>query len=105
MIRPTTFFPSNYVPVNITDDDENNFNALDPNYYRNGCSNADTDNDDADGMMIVDEPSDTESSPQSSDHEKLLNLLKRVKRDKEKNYPIETSTSDHTDFKVIFEFF
>lgn len=99
MIRPTTFFPSNYVPVNITDDDENKVNTLDPNYYRNGCMDAEN-SDEVGGMMIVEDISDTETGDKLTDTQKMLNLIKRVKRDKEKRYPIEISTSDHNGFKV-----
>lgn len=101
MVRPTTFFPSNYVPVSITNDDDNNLNSLDPNYYRNGC-NANSMNDrDVDNMIIVDEPSDTEADFGTNDDEKISALIKRVKRDKEREYTIETSISEHNGYKVM----
>lgn len=102
MYRPTTFFPTNYVPVNLTNDDDNSANALDPNYYRNGCSANNMNDVDLDNMIIVDEPSDNEmDSSISDDATKLMAIIKRVKRDKEREHPIETSTSEHHGFKVI----
>lgn len=109
LIRPTTFFPSNFVPVNITDDDEMNVSALDPNFYRNGCENSmDGENvesakeDDNGDTVIVDEPSDTETSACTNDDMKIVQLVKRVKRDKEKKYPIEISMSDHNGYTCDF---
>lgn len=101
MVRPTTFFPSNYVPVNLTNDDDNNVNALDPNYYRNGCNVNSMNDDNVDKMMIVDEPSDTEMDPSINDDVKIAAIIKRVKRDKEREYPIGTSISEHNGYKVM----
>lgn len=107
MVRPTTFFPSNYVPVNISNDDDNNANSfLDPNYYRNGCNASSINDGDMGNMIIVDEPSDTETELSKNDDEKIAAIIKRVKRDKEREYPTETSISEHNGYKVInFEFF
>lgn len=98
MIRPTTFFPSNYVPVNITDDD-NNANSLDPRYYRNGCNSNSINDEDVDNMVIVDEPSDTETDT-ADEMAKIAAIIKRVKRDKEREHPSETSISEHIGYKV-----
>lgn len=98
MARPTTFFPSNYVPVNINDDDDNSkTNLLDPNYYRNGC-NADMANEL--DMMVVDEPCESENDAQASDSTKIAELIRRVKRDKEREYADEISISEHNGYKV-----
>lgn len=109
LIRPTTFFPSNFVPVNITDDDDINVSTLDPNFYRNGCDNsiygdnAESAKDDDNGdTVIVDEPSDTETSACTDDDTKIVQLVKRVKHDKQKNYPIEISMSDHNGYTCDF---
>lgn len=108
MIRPTTFFPSNFVPVNMPEEDENNACALDPNFYRNGCqgsmesSNPSSQQGD-DDMVVVDVPSDSEiSSSETNNEERIIRLIKRVKRDKEKKYPIEISTCDHNGFQCDF---
>lgn len=101
VVRPTTFFPSNYVPVNITDDDDNNAHSLDPNYYRNVNN---VNDDDLDNMMIVDEPSDSETDTNKDDEVKIASIIQRVKRDKEKDYSIETASSEHIGYKVKFEF-
>lgn len=99
MARPTTFFPSNYVPVNITEDDDNGVNSLDPNYYRNGC-NADGANDmDIDNMVVVDEPQETDSN--TNDSAKIATIIKRVMTDNERNYSDETANSEHHGYKVI----
>lgn len=101
MVRPTTFFPSNYVPVNITDDDDSNaMNLLDPNYYRNGCSATNMNDEDVDNMVIVDEPSDTEQDSNANDTTKIASIIRRVKREKEKEHTIETSNSEHNGYKV-----
>lgn len=102
MNRPTTFFPSNYVPVNITEDDDNNVDSLDPNYYRNGCYANNMDEDDTDNMMIVDEPSDTETDVNASDASKIAKIIKRVKRDRENYHAIDTLASEHNGYKVIY---
>lgn len=106
--RPTTFFPSNYVPVNMADDDDAHFNFLDPNTYRKsrndgGMENVATGERDRFEMvetMVVDEQSDSEVSPGESDKAKIVRLVKRVKRDKEKNYKVETTNCDHTGYEV-----
>lgn len=107
LYRPTTFFPSNYVPVNITDDDNANVNFLDPNTYRkshfNSRRESSTSNEHNRGgleTMIVDEESDSELNPDDSDKAKTVRLIRRVKRDKEKNYKIETSNCDHMGYEV-----
>lgn len=105
-IRPTTFFPSNFVPVNITDDD----GTLGPDFYRNSCENNDEnsnfvsqqDDEDESDKVIVDEPSDSETSTDVTKEMAMMHLLKRVKRDKEKRYPIELLLSVHDGYKVIF---
>lgn len=103
MTRPTTFFPSNYVPVNITEDDDNNAHSLDPNYYRNGC-NVDNLNDmDIENMVIVDEPDDTEIDENANESTKMAAIIMRVMKDKEREYPIETSISEHNGYKVSFQ--
>lgn len=108
MIRPTTFFPSNFVPVNMPDEDENNARALDPSFYRNGCqkslenSNFSSQRSD-DDTVVVDVPSDGEiSAAEATDEVKMVRLVRRVKRDKEKRYPIEISTCDHSGFSCDF---
>lgn len=101
LVRPTTFFPSNYVPIHMPEEDENNANTLDPNYYRNGCNTDDFNADINGGMVIVDEPSDTESD-EIDDRMKMVQLIKRIKKDKEREYPLETSNSEHTGYKVMF---
>lgn len=98
MARPTTFFPSNYVPVNITDEDDGKTNLLDPNYYRHGC-NADMANDL--DMMVVDEPSEAENDPQANDSTKIAEIIRRVKRDKQREYSDEISISEHNGYKVV----
>lgn len=110
LIRPTTFFPSNFVPVNITDDDDASVSALDPNFYRNGCENSiegennesAKEDDSGDTVVVVDEASDTETSACTTDEMKIVQLVKRVKRDKEKKYPIEVSMSDHNGYTCDF---
>lgn len=104
MIRPTTFFPSNYVPVNITDDDENNVHTLDPNYYRIGCSSNEFNADfETDGMVIVSEPNETDHpNAGPDDHIKMIQLVRRVKKDKEREYPIETANSEHIGYKCDY---
>ncbi|XP_031618641.1 ZZ-type zinc finger-containing protein 3 [Contarinia nasturtii] len=103
MVRPTTFFPSNYVPVNITEDDDNNaINLLDPNYYRNGCSVKNMNDEDIDNMVIVDEPSDTEPDPNATDTIKMAAIIKRVKREKEREYSLETTISEHNGYKCDY---
>lgn len=99
MVRPTTFFPSNYVPVNITED-EDNVNSLDPNYYRSGC-NPNYMNEEDDNMVIVDEPSDNESDGVTSDKTIIASIIKRVQRDKEREQSMELPC-EHIGFKVIF---
>lgn len=94
MARPTTFFPSNYVPVNITDEDDGKTNLLDPNYYRNGC-NAESELD----MMVVDEP-EAENDPQANESTKIADIIRRVKRDKQREYSDEISISEHNGYKV-----
>lgn len=109
MIRPTTFFPSNYVPFTITDEDENNVNALDPTYYRNGCNRSNLIDDAGDGMIVVDEPESFESNKTSESDvdkaENIIQLIKRVQRDKAKAYPIDSFSSEHNGFKVCFYYF
>lgn len=110
MIRPTTFFPSNFVPVNMPDEDENNTHALDPDFYRNGCQQSmgnsnpsSQQGDDDNDMVVVDVPSDSEiSSNDATDEQKMIRLIKRIRRDKEKKYPIEISTCDHNGFRCDF---
>lgn len=104
MIRPTTFFPSNYVPVTITDDDENNVNALDPTYYRNGCNRCNLSDDAGDGMIVVDEPEsfDTNKTSDADKEEQIIQLIKRVQRDKTKEYPIDSFSNEHIGFRVCF---
>lgn len=97
MIKPTTFFPSNYVPVHITEDDD--ANTLDPNFYRNGCNADDSDTENNDDMVIVDEPSDTETET-SDEQTRMIRLINRIKRDKERDYPLDTANSDHIGYKV-----
>lgn len=98
MTRPTTFFPSNYVPVNITDDDDSKTNLLDPNYYRNGCETGIANELD---MMVVDEPSETENDSNANDCTKIAEIIKRVKRDKLREYSDEISISEHNGYKVF----
>lgn len=99
MARPTTFFPSNYVPVNITEDDDNHAHSLDPNYYRNGCNAGKYNEIEMDNMVVVDEPSD--NVPSSNASTKLAEIIKRVMNDKQREYTDETLISEHTGFKVI----
>lgn len=102
MIRPTTFFPSNYVPVNITEDDDSNADSLDPNYYRNGYYANNMNEDDVlDNMMVVDEPSDTETDVNASESTKMAAIIKRVRRDKETEQSIDALASEHNGYKVI----
>lgn len=102
MIRPTTFFPSNYVPVTMGDDDDAGFDSLDPSYYRNGCDerfgNDDDDDTFSNGMVAVDEPSDMDAD--MSDAERTKDLIMRIKRDKEKDYPVEMASSEHMGYRV-----
>lgn len=107
MYRPTTFFPSNYVPVNITDDDDVNINFLDPNTYRkshNGIRRESTTSNiryrAEVETMVVDEQSDSELNTEDTDKDKIARLLKRVKRDKEKNYVEEKTNCDHIGYEV-----
>lgn len=99
-LRPTTFFPANYVPVTITDDDDYSGGVtLDPNWYRQGCStNSICSDADAAKMMVVDEDSDTEAK--SDNMSQMARLLGRVKRDKEKDLTMERAHSEHDGFKV-----
>lgn len=97
MARPTTFFPSNYVPVNITDDDDNKTNLLDPNYYRNGCNTSIGNELD---LMVVDEFSETEIDVHASDSAKTAAIIQRVLRDKQCEYSDEISISEHNGYKV-----
>lgn len=101
MTRPTTFFPSNYVPVNITEDDENHAHSLDANYYRHGCNASKFNDMEIDNMVAVDEPNETENDANSNDCSKLAAIIRRVMNDKEKDYTDETLISEHTGFKVI----
>lgn len=107
LYRPTTFFPSNFVPVNIADDDDTNVNFLDPNTYRQSHynnrreSNLSNERNQAEmETMIVDEESDSELNPDDTDKVKIARLINRIKRDKEKNYKIETSNCDHVGYEV-----
>lgn len=108
MHRPTTFFPSNYVPVNMGDDDDVDVNFLDPNTYRKSRTdgglesmvNGERDQSEIVETMVVDEQSDSEVNPGESDKTKIARLLKRVKRDKEKNYKVEESNCDHIGYEV-----
>lgn len=100
-LRPTTFFPANYVPVTITDDDDYSGGGvtLDPNWYRQGCSTNSICSDvDTAKMMIVDEDSDAEDREDKMSQ--MVRLLNRVKRDKEKELTIERPHSEHEGFKV-----
>lgn len=101
-LRPTTFFPANYVPVTITDDDDYSGGGvtLDPNWYRQGCSTNSICSDvDTAKMMIVDEDSDVEGKDDKMSQ--MVRLLGRVKRDKEKELTMERPHSEHEGFKVI----
>lgn len=97
------------MPVNITDEDDGNVNFLDPNFYRRGYGVADETGgnpfNDRDGSelvetMVVDEQSDSELNPGDTERDKILRLVKRVKRDKEKSYKIEVSNCDHVGYTV-----
>lgn len=101
MIRPTTFFPSSYVPVTMGEDDQNNHNSLDSSVYRNGCTEemyANDDDDYSSGTIAVDEPIEMETN--MDDISRMKELIRRVRRDKEKEYPIETASSEHMGFRV-----
>lgn len=102
MVKPTTFFPSNYVPVHITEDDD--ANTLDPSSYRNGFSADDSDTENNDGMIIVDAPSDTETEA-FDEQTRMIRLIYRIKRDKERDYPLDTANSDHIGYKVQYSNF
>lgn len=111
-IRPTTFFPSNFVPVNITDeDDDGNARTLDPSYYRNGCKMASNENEltnlqqngDENDVVVVDVPSDTESNDtERSDNDRMARLIRRVRRDKAKKYSQSLTVSEHDGYKCNF---
>ncbi len=107
-LRPTTFFPANYVPVTITDDDDYSGGGitLDPNWYRHGRKGCSTNSIYSDGdnakMIVVDEDSDSEV--RGDKKSQMVNLLRRVKRDKEKDLTLERAPSEHDGFKVHIEF-
>lgn len=108
LVRPTTFFPLNYVPVNMPEDDINDSNSLDPNYYRNGFEstsmegNALNDRPEGDGVpVIIDEESENEFSDTNESTElRIIKLIKRVKRDKERETNFETDNCEHFSYKV-----
>lgn len=104
LIRPTTFFPSNYVPVNMPEDDHNDINSLDPSYYRNGC---DTNNggevgsgNDREGTVTAIVDVDSEDEINQSEELRKARLIKRVKRDKERDYSLDPVDCEHFGFKV-----
>lgn len=100
-LRPTTFFPANYVPVTIADDDDYSGGGvtLDPNWYRQGCSTNSICSDvDTAKTMVVDEDSETEAKDDNMSQ--MVRLLGRVKRDKEKDATMERAHSEHDGFKV-----
>lgn len=100
-LRPTTFFPANYVPVTITDDDDYAGGVtLDPNWYRQGCSTNSIYSDaDAAKAMVVDEDTDTEANADRTSQ--MIRLLGRLKRDKEKDSTSERLHSEHDGYKVV----
>lgn len=101
-LRPTTFFPANYVPVTITDDDDYSGGVtLDANWYRQGCSTSSIFSDvDTTKTVIVDDDSDTEATEDNT-MAQMVRLLVRVKRDKEKDSTMERAHSEHEGFKVL----
>lgn len=107
MYRPTTFFPSNYVPVNIVDEEEST-NFQDPSTYRKShASRRDSFSSNmryrADGeTVIVDEHSDSETSAMPN-KEKIVQWLKRAKQDKLKSYPDDQQNSEHIGYEVRIE--
>lgn len=115
--RPTTFFPANYVPVTITDEDELNGVSLDRNWYRQGCSfnseininncagprkvivddgdDDDNDDNDADGNNI-----DDNNPENNNDHKQILKLFLRIQNDRKKDETMERGSSEHDGYKV-----
>lgn len=105
-LRPTTFFPANYVPVTITDDDDYAGGGipLDPNWYRQGCSTNSICSDvDTAKVMIVDDDTDTDVKGDKTSQ--MIRLLGRIKRDKEKDSVLERAHSEHEGFKVTSALF
>lgn len=103
--KPTTFFPANYVPVNITEDDEMIGVSLDPNWYRQGCTSTTSKTNNCAGprKVVVDEGSDGEDSSNAtdvSDEKQILKLFLRIQRDKEKDETMERGSSEHDGYKV-----
>lgn len=101
-LRPTTFFPANFVPFTITDDDDYSGGGvtLDPNWYRQGCStNSICSDADAAKITVVDEDSDTEFNDDTT--AQTIRLLVRVKRDKEKDLMMQRAFSEHEGYKVL----
>ncbi|KAG4077490.1 hypothetical protein HA402_002917 [Bradysia odoriphaga] len=102
-LRPTTFFPANYVPVTITDDDDYAGGGipLDPNWYRQGCTtNSICSDADAVKVMIVDDDTDTEVKGDKASQ--MIRILGRIKRDKEKDSVLERAHCEHEGFKCDF---
>lgn len=100
MARPTTFFPSNYVPINIMDDTESKANLLDPNYYRTGFSAGIENELD---MMVVDEPPETANDVHASKNTQVAAIIQRVMTDKQREYSDELSISEHNGYKVFVD--
>lgn len=110
IIRPTTFFPSNYVPVNMSEDNDNDVSLLDPNYYRTGScslnngeeSSSMNEHDVSDAVtVLVDADVDDEQTILNQSHElRKMHLMKRIKRDKERDYSFEVGDCEHNGFKV-----
>lgn len=99
--KKTTFFPANYVPVNMTDDDD--YNSLSFNLYGKESSTGSVASYGREqtiaNTIVVDQESDDEESQNYSNEFKMLKLIKRVKRDKER---YTNSKSNHYGYKCDF---
>lgn len=103
--RPTTFFPANYVPVTITEDDELNGVSLDRNWYRQGCSSMGNSLNNCAGprKVIVDEESDNDdgnTTDNNNEHKRMLKILLRIQNDRKKDETMERGSSEHDGYKV-----
>lgn len=115
-LRPTTFFPANQVPFTITEDDDSGI-PLDPNWYRRGCSSTTASCNTTTLMCtrrtyVVDDGDDDDDDDDSLPNNRkidceslMLQLLMRLKRDKDKDARVERSQCEHDGFKVRINFF
>lgn len=100
--KKTTFFPANYVPVNMNDDDD--YNALmNFNLYGKESSTGSVTSYGREqtitNTIVVDQDSDEDESQSSSNELRMIKLIKRVKRDKER---YTNSKCKHYGYKCDF---